>query len=162
MNIMSRARRALSLARQIGKEQAQEWLYDDTSASIPQTEFELAAWRAACYADVVRKYEHDNDVRHLLNAWETAFDKVIDNSKDAAGLSIIRAVITEDIWTGGGLERAPVFLARKGDIVNIQPSPFAEWPVTIIPRNGLVFCATHSQVSDIKVIAVFEPVGGAA
>lgn len=159
---MIRARRALSLARQVGREQAHAWLYNDMNASFPQTLPELAIWRAACYADAVREHEHDDDAHHVLHAWEAAFDAVIDNSKDETGLRIVRAVITEDIWNGGGIILPACFLARKGDVVNIQTSPFHDWPLTIIPRNGPSFCAKHYQVCDIKVIAEFAPIGGAA
>lgn len=59
--------------------------------------------------------------------------------------------ITEDIWAGGCIAYPEGrFLARKGDIVMVEDSPFADYPLTFTPAHGVAFCGTFDQVKEIE------------
>lgn len=134
---MSGLRTAITAARSIGKNQAQDWLYRPANAAFPQ--FELSAWRATCHAEAVQEYQHAENSQVLICEWSTAFESAIDDSKDHSDQTVTRATLSADIWTTESFERRPFLLARRGDIVNVQPSYIDQWPLTIIPRNGPAF-----------------------
>lgn len=149
---MSAQGQALTVARYVGIEQAKDWLYRvSTDVGLPT---DLALWRETCRAATVRDYEHNKNLANLLSAWEESFDKAVTDSMDWNDTTVCRAVMTRDIWSGAGLDTPAMFLARKGDIVNVSPSPFRDYPVTVVPRTGPAFCAAHSDLTVIDKVAL--------
>jgi hypothetical protein len=145
---MSRLRRALIVERSLAKEQAKQWLYGDAIAEgLPA---DLAVWRATCFQDAVNEHNLDPSAVHLLRAWEAAFDATIFNLVDRADQTITRAVFAEDKWMEAGFDSPACLLAKCGDVVIVQPSPFASHPFTITPRTGPVFCGKASWLLDVS------------
>ncbi len=145
---MSRLRRALIAERFMGKEQAQQWLYGDAIAEgLPA---DLAVWRAACFQDAVDEHKLDPCAVHLLRAWEAAFDVTISNLVDRSDQTITRAVFAEDKWMEADFDTPACLLAKCGDVVIVQPSPFAPYPFTITPRTGPVFCGKASWLLNVS------------
>lgn len=159
---MSSLSQEISYARHMALEQAYSWLYRAIAHDAPSNDIET--WRATCFAHAFQKFKCRSSKSRLLYVWETAFDRAIRNSvdlKSGRSPTITRAMMTEDIWFSGGLDRHAKFLARAGEVVNIQGSPFREYPITVIPRSGTPFCAKASQLVEIATEELPIPNGGA-
>lgn len=149
---MSAQGQALTVARYVGIEQAKDWLYrDPTGTSLPA---DLTVWREMCRAATIRDYEHNKNLASLLLAWEESFDKAVTDSMDWDDTTVCRAVVIKDIWCGASFEAPRMRLVREGDIVNISPSGFHDYPLTVVPRTGPAFCATYADVTVIDKVAL--------
>jgi hypothetical protein len=149
--------RARIAERAFGKDLAQQWLYRDPTAEYPQSD--LTAWRATCYHDSVLELEQTANPVSLMLEWQKAFDATINDVRDFGDFSVTRAVILADIWCGADFEGPAFLLARTGDIVIVQPSPFIQYPLSIIPQTGPAFCAKPDQLRVFEKI--YPPVSGA-
>lgn len=141
------------------EEQAKEWLCRRSGAEFPPADF--AAWRAQAYLVAAHSFSDTVEASELKRLWESAFHFTIRETTAVEDPSITRAEVVEDIWWSGSMNTPASYLARKGDIVNVQPAPFAHCPVTVMPRRGLAFCTTRENIREVETISLagyIEPI----
>jgi len=134
------------------EEQAKAWLCRRSDEKFPPADF--ATWRIHAYLISANSFRNTVEAEELQRVWESAFDYTVRESTGIENPSITRAEVLEDIWTSAGLQTPAGYLARRGDIVNVQPAPFAHCPVTVMPRKGTIFCTQPEKIREIETISL--------